>query len=146
METTDDLTGSYVLVNPDLYYDPVAKQGNIGILTFADTDNDEFYVSFGKDTALYAGDSLLVLKKPNAIDRDMMGNIKNLEKEHIKDLLRINMLAATGMPKDQKTALEMASANEVVRSYALESLEDKLAREQQVSANQNIEMSAGRGR
>ena len=144
METNEELMGSWVLVHPDLGFDAVERQGQMGIITYADVENDEFFVGFGKAMGLYAGDSLFTLRSSNDIYGSMMANVKNLEKDHIKDILRISMLVATNQPKDLKTAMEMAAKDEVVRSYSLISLEDKLGQQLAVSADQ--QMSAGRGR
>lgn len=144
MENNDELTGAWVLVHPDLYFDPVAKQGYTGLMTFADAEGDEFYVSFGKDTALYAGDSLMVLQKPQEVYGNLMANMKNLEKHDIKDLYQIGLWQASNQLKDQKAALELASANPNIRAHALITIEDKYSR--QVDRAEASEMNNARGR
>lgn len=65
MNQTDDLTGTLVLVHPELTEDPVNKQGQMGMIMFAETEKDDIYVTFGKnERALYSSDALLVFKNP----------------------------------------------------------------------------------
>ena len=144
METNDDVTGTLVLVHPELSDDPVQKQGQSGMITFADPGNDEFFVSFGKETALYSSDALLAFKQPNAIYDGLLANIKNLDKQEIKDLYRIGMLLDSRQPKDQKLAMDMVLANPKIREYTLQSLEEKLG--PMIGAEATHDISTSRGR
>jgi hypothetical protein len=68
MENNEDLTGTLVLVHPELKDDPVNKQGQTGMLLYLDTEKDDVYVTFGKgQQALYSSDALLVFKTPQEI-------------------------------------------------------------------------------
>lgn len=50
----DDLTGTLVLVNPDLKEAPVKRQGQTGMLLYENTEKDDMYVTLGKgEQALY---------------------------------------------------------------------------------------------
>lgn len=144
MEAIEDMTGALVLVHPELSEDPVNKQGQVGTITFSDPLNDEFFVSFGKETALYSSDALLAFKKPNAIYDDLLANIKNMDKQEIKDLYRIGMLLDSRQPKDQKLAMDMVLANPKIREYTLVSLKEKLG--PIIGAEATYDMSASRGR
>lgn len=146
MNVTDDLTGTQVVVNPNLSDDPVNKQGQSGTITFADPGADDFFVSFGKEQGLYASDALLVFRNPNDIYADLMANTKKLDKQEIKDLYRIGMLLDSGQSRDQKAALEMVLANPKVREYTLMSLEQKLGPLIGATEDQQQEMTAARGR
>jgi hypothetical protein len=68
MKPTDELTGTSVLVHPDFDDDPAQQQGQVGMITGADLENDDVYVSFGKgENARYSTNALLVFKPANVI-------------------------------------------------------------------------------
>lgn len=146
MSSMNDLTGTPVMIHPDLADDPVNKQGQIGLVTFANFSTDDIYVSFGKEQALYASDALLVFRNPNDIYRDLLTNAKSLATTDIKDLYRIGMLLDSGQSKDQKTAMELILANPTIRNYALMTLEDKLGPLLNAAEEQKPNLSASRGR
>jgi hypothetical protein len=55
----------YVLVNHQLTDDPVYRQGEIGVITAAILNTDEFFVGFDDgQVGLYSADALLLLKQP----------------------------------------------------------------------------------
>jgi hypothetical protein len=58
----------YVLVHPQLTEDPVSRQGQVGRLTQAVVNRDEYYVGFdGGEVGIYEGAALLMLKDADAI-------------------------------------------------------------------------------
>lgn len=123
----DELTGTLVLVHPQLPSDPAAKQGQIGIITSADLQRDDVFVSFGKgEQALYATDALMVLKHPDKLYRDLIANFKELEKNDFKTLFQINLLQQHGTSKQVKTAMELALGNEIVLKHAMHTLDAHL--------------------
>ena len=48
MNKHDELSGTFVLVHPDLINDPADKKNQIGIISTAELENDNVVVSFGK--------------------------------------------------------------------------------------------------
>ncbi|WP_183580298.1 hypothetical protein HDF18_13200 [Mucilaginibacter sp. X5P1] len=127
MNRTDDLTGSLVLVHPDLQDDPAKKQNQIGIITHADIENDNVIVSFGKgEQALYSTDALLTLKSANDIYRDLLNNNKDLDKSDFKALFQISLLQEYGTSGQNKSAIELAMKNDTLRNYSMVTLEDSL--------------------
>ncbi|WP_345948995.1 hypothetical protein ABDD95_19295 [Mucilaginibacter sp. PAMB04274] len=123
----DELTGTLVLVHPQLPSDPAKKQGQIGIITSADLGRDDVFVSFGKgEQALYATDALMVLKNPDRLYRDLIANFKELEKNDFKMLFQINLLQQHGNSKQVKTAMELALGNDIVLKHAMNTLDDHL--------------------
>jgi len=116
----DELTGTLVMVHPDLKGDPISKQGNIGVITTENFENDYVCVSFRTgEHGYYTHDALLVLKKSTTIYKDLLRNAKKLETAHFKILLRISLLVDSGLNKDKRAAMELAISNEIVRSYVL---------------------------
>jgi hypothetical protein len=145
METNEDLTGTRVLVHPELGDDPLQKRGQTGIITFADLARDDVYVTFGgPETGLYGSDALLVFKKPNDIYRDILTNTKDIPTPVLKDLYRVNMLLDSGRATDAKIAMEMAAASPGVAERAMLSLQEKFGLE--IGQTETAEMSQNRGR
>lgn len=127
MNNSDDLTGSLVLVHPDLQDDKANKQNQIGMITHADLQNDNIIVSFRNgEQALYSSDALLTLKPANDIYRALMTSHKNLEKADYKTLFQISLLQDHGSSGQTKTAMELAMKNDVIRNYSMVTLEDSL--------------------
>ena len=89
MNKYDELTGTLVLVNPDLPNDPAGMQNQIGIITDVEIENDSVYVSFGrKGQAVYATDALLIIRNHNFIDFNAPTDTVKIDMEDFQDLLR----------------------------------------------------------
>lgn len=137
MNQSDDLTGTMVLVHPELPEDPVNKQGQTGMIMFADLEKDDIYVTFGKnERALYGSDALLVFKKPNDIYKELMTNVRDIPVPDLKAIYRIGMLLDNGTSKDAKAAMQLAIDNPGVHSRAMETLQSKLGLNVQVAEQQ----------
>jgi len=131
MKQTDDLTGTYVLVHPELTFDPAFKQNQVGLVTGADLANDDVFVSFGKDgQARYSTDALLTLKPANDLYADVMAGYKEMGTTDYKTLLQITLLQQHGSLKDARAAIELAKDNPFVRDFSMETLENQLGLEQ----------------
>lgn len=127
MNETDELTGTLVLVHPDLPDDPVNKQGQMGMIMFAEPDKDDMYVTFGKnERALYSSDALLVFKKPNEIYKELMTNVRDIPVAELKALYRIGMLLDNGMSKGAKEAMQLAVENPGIIGKTMETLQTRL--------------------
>ncbi|GAC1310454.1 MAG: hypothetical protein NVSMB24_27730 [Mucilaginibacter sp.] len=117
----------YVLVNPRLTDDPVYRQGEIGVITAAILNTDEFFVGFDDgQVGLYSADALLLLKPPEGIYEYMHQNALKLSVDDFMNLKNIALLLDYGTPKDQRRAMEIAQKNPGVLSAALISLEESL--------------------
>ena len=137
----EDLTGTLVLVHPELTTDPAKRQGQIGMITSADLNNDVIRVGFGNTpVALYATDALLVLRPHNDLYRDLLTDVKQMEVQDFKTLLRVSMLLENGSPNQLKEALEMVMANKQTLEYGTVSLQDKMAlvMEKQIEVQQQV--------
>jgi hypothetical protein len=122
----EEYTGSYTLVHPDLADDPAQKQGQIGIITYAEPEQDNFYVSFGKSQpALYSADALLVLQKHQNIHANAVANFRELSTDDFRTLLKISLAQQSGQLNQLRHALEMAATNPVTREYSLVNLDQK---------------------
>jgi len=147
MNDAEDLTGTLVLVNPDLKDDPVNKQGQAGMLLYANTEKDDIYVTFGKgEQALYSSDALLVFKQPSDIYRQLMSESKEMSIPDFKALMRINMLLDHSRSKNMKEAMQLVAENPSVISRAMVSLQEKLGLEVSQDLAVDKELAYVRGR
>jgi hypothetical protein len=146
MNPNDELTGTQVLVHPELPDDPMQQQGRLGIITFTDLSSDEIFVSFGKEQGLYSSDALLVFRKPDDIYRDLLNHTREIDTKDIKDLYRIGMLLDSGRAPDQKAAMEMAAGNPAIHSYTFMTLQEKLGLSLGTAEAQQTDLVPSRGR
>ncbi|WP_345952949.1 hypothetical protein [Mucilaginibacter sp. PAMB04168] len=83
----------FVLVHPDLAEDPVCRQGQIGLLTYAVINRDDFYVGFeDEEVGVYNASALLILKDADAIFRYADTNRDFLTEYEQNALLSIGLL------------------------------------------------------
>lgn len=136
MNKHDELSGTLVLVHPQLLTDPAEKKNQIGIIASAEIENDNVVVSFGsKGQALFSADALLVLKKPGSIHFDTLRDHLKMNTPDFKDLLRVGMLANSNLTKDHRQAIEISRDNPVVLEYSMASLEEELGLKQDYSVS-----------
>jgi hypothetical protein len=136
MNKHDELSGTLVLVHPQLLTDPAEKKNQIGIIASAEIENDNVIVSFGNDgQALFSADALLVLKKPASIHFDTMQDHLEMNTQNFKDLLRVGMLANSNSTKDHRQAIEISRDNPAVLAYSMASLEEELGLKQDYSVS-----------
>ena len=134
MNKHDELSGTFVLVHPQLLTDPAEKKNKIGIIASAELENDNVVVSFGSEgQALFSADALLVLKKPGSIHFDTMQNHLKMNTDDFKNLLRVGMLANSNLTKDRRQAIEISRDNPAVLAYSMASLEVELGLKQDYS-------------
>jgi len=106
----------YLLVHPDLKDDPVNKQGEIGFITAAILNTDEFYVGFDDhEVGFYSADALLTFNEPGKIYDFMQKNVLTLSVDDFKDLKSIALLLDHGTEKHIRTAMELVKRNDSIR-------------------------------
>jgi hypothetical protein len=121
----------FVLVHPQLKDDPVARQGQIGFITAAILNSDEFYVGFDdKEVGLYAADALLVFKPAEQIYQNLKLHVMQMAPATFKDLKSIALLLDYGTVLQQRKAMEIAQKNPDVISSGMVSLEESLGLDQ----------------
>ncbi|WDF77037.1 hypothetical protein PQ469_24445 [Mucilaginibacter sp. KACC 22773] len=132
-ETNEVQLPDYLLVHPELKDDPVNKQGQIGIITAAILNTDEFFVGFDdKEVGLYSADALLTFKEPGEIYDFMHKNALTLSVDTFKDLKSIALLLDYGTKQHQRTALEMVQKDPELLTAALITLEKSLGLDQAI--------------
>jgi hypothetical protein len=117
----------FVMVHPKLKDDPVAKQGQIGFITAAILNTDDFYVGFEDgEVGLYSADALLTFKPPDDIYDGIKRDVMQLLPATFKDLKNIALLLDYGTEIQHRKAMEIAQKNPAVMANAMESLEQIL--------------------
>jgi hypothetical protein len=106
----------FLLVHPDLKDDPVNKQGEIGFITAAILNTDEFYVGFDDhEVGFYGANALLTFKQSGDIYDFMHQNALTLSVDDFKDLKNIALLLDHGTEKHVRTAMELVQKNDSIR-------------------------------
>lgn len=117
----------FVMVHPQLKEDPANKQGEIGVITAAILNTDEFFVGFDdKEVGLYSADALLTFIPTEEIYMNLKRDAIRLDTATFQDLKNIALLLDYGTPKQHRTAMEIAKKNPAVIATALVPLEESL--------------------
>ncbi|MEB0249897.1 hypothetical protein QN344_07100 [Mucilaginibacter sp. 5B2] len=128
MKPTDDLTGTSILVHPEFDDDPAQKKGQVGIVTSADLENDDIYVSFGKgENARYSSNALLVFKPANVIYTLLMNDARKASQADFKVLFQVNLMQQHGTTQTIRNAMYMVKDNPVVREFSMDTLKNQLS-------------------
>lgn len=131
MNEVDGLKGTLVLVHPGLTDDPAMKQNTIGLITTADIQNDDIFVSFsGSKPALYSGNALLILKPQEEVHQHLADNAYTLALPDLIALTKLDLILHYASPGYLKTAFELAQKNPNIHLFSLDTLNDRLNRAQ----------------
>lgn len=124
----EELTGTVVLVNPALPYDPARRQGQLGVIATSDLSLDEILVGFGTGpVSVYSPDALLVLKPHHQLYQNILTNVRELDVTDFKNLLKISMLIQdTPEPKQLREALELSVSSQTTMAFSTFPLNEKL--------------------
>jgi hypothetical protein len=126
---TEDLKGTPVLVHPELAHDPAGKQNQIGVISHTDLVNDDVFVSFGYETALYATDALLMLLPQLEIYQYTNEMAFELALPDLKALTQIELLLRYGTAITHETALQLARDNKNIQPFCLDTLQNQLQKD-----------------
>jgi len=133
MNQTDELTGTLVLVHPDLTKDPAGRPGEPGVITGLDQHGDNAYVSFGKSGQLMYGLDALLVPRPRAeIQETLSRHGSELSLADHTALFRIALLQDYNPSSANiKTAFSLALQSETVRKYGMQSVQEALNLQQE---------------
>ena len=123
---TDDLKGTPVLVHPELSYDPAGKQNQVGLISKADLMNDDVFVSFNGDLALYPAEALFVLLPPEEIHQNLADIAYETPFAELKPLTQIDLFLRYGSTGKELTAMHLARDNPAIRPLCLDTLQNQL--------------------
>lgn len=118
----------YVLVHPGLAEDPVGRQGQVGLLTFAVINQDEFYVGFeDEEVGVYDAAAILILKDADSIFQYAEAHQHSLTEYEQNALFNIGMLEVYAEDsRYQKEALMIALQYPRLNDAVLLSIEARL--------------------
>lgn len=122
----DELKGTIVLIHPDLPNDPANRQNQIGRISHADLMNDDIFVNFEGEQALYASDALLVLRSNEEIHQNLADMAYETPFRTLKALTQIDLFLRYGGEKKDMKAMEIARLNPDVQHHCLETLAGQL--------------------
>ena len=123
---TDDLKGTPVLVHPELSYDPAGKQNQVGIIREADLMNDDVFVSFNGELALYPAEALFVLLPNEEIHQNLADIAYETPFAQLKPLTQIDLFLRYGSPGKELTAMHLARDNPAIRPLCLDTLQNQI--------------------
>jgi hypothetical protein len=123
---TDDLKGTPVLVHPELSYDPAGKQNQVGVISKADLMNDDVFVSFNGELALYPAEALFVLLPNEEIHQNLADIAYETPFAELKPLTQIDLFLRYGSPGKELTAMHLARDNPAIRPLCLDTLQNQL--------------------
>jgi hypothetical protein len=139
----DELINKSVMVNPLLTDDPVRMQGQVGIITYINRENDDVHVQFPNDTkGIYSTNALLSLLPKEMVLANVQTELTALDPKEIRILLEIYRLQKSGQPADMEHGLRWGIAFENARHNSMISLQDFIAQ----GLYDNIELQTSRGR
>jgi len=124
--TNNEILGTLVLVHPGLENHPAGREGDIGIVAYVDSPQNEVYLRFPDEAeGVYPSDALFMLKDREQLFPDASaGSGMNLD--NYKDLFKISTLQQMGRGRDLFSALEIARDNPAIWPSSLVSVEESL--------------------
>ena len=123
---TDDLKGTPVLVHPELTYDPAGKQNQVGVISKADLMNDDVFVSFNGELALYPAEALFVLLPNEEIHQNLADIAYETPFAELKALTQIDLFLRYGSTGKELTAMHLARDNPAIRPLCLDTLQNQI--------------------
>ena len=129
------MIGTLVLVHPNLTNDPAGKQGQVGIITDANLQDETIEVRFGKNgKGVYGTDALLLLRPSEQLKETLEQHKHDLPENDYKALFNISLLQEFKQSTSNiKSAMSLALQSETVRNLSMETLEDRLKLQQHQS-------------
>jgi hypothetical protein len=114
------LAGTLVLVKPDLENDPGAKLGQIGVLTLAFSEKEN-YVRFPEGGESYfPAEQVMMLKDKQEVFTDMTNNGSSMPLDDFKAMYKITLLQDRGTSQALYSALAIANDNPGVQEKVLQ--------------------------
>jgi len=123
---THDLKGTPVLVHPELSYDPAGRQNQVGIIREADLMNDDVFVSFNGELALYPAEALFVLLPNEEIHQNLADIAYETPFAELKALTQIDLFLRYGSTGKELTAMHLARDNPAIRPLCLDTLQNQI--------------------
>ena len=114
------------MVHPELSYDPAGRQNQVGIIREADLMNDDVFVSFNGELALYPAEALFVLLPNEEIHQNLADIAYETPFAELKPLTQIDLFLRYGSPGKELTAMHLARDNPAIRPLCLDTLQNRI--------------------
>lgn len=124
-----NLTGTLVLVQPDLELDPNMKKGMIGVLTYARSETENYVRFPGAGEAFYPAGQVMMLKDKQQVFEDLTHNGSSMPLDDFKAMYKIMLLQDRGTSQALYSALAIANDNPGIQEKVLESISPEQKRE-----------------
>jgi len=116
------LAGTLVLVKPDLEIDPDGKRGQIGVLTYARSETEN-YVRFAEGgEAFYPAAQVMMLKDKRDIFNDLTSNGSSMPLHDFKAMYKIMLLQDRGTSQALYAALAIVNDRPHLQEKVLDSI------------------------
>lgn len=120
MEINGSLAGTLVLVQPDVGNDPEMKKGQIGVLTYARSETEN-YVRFPEGgEAYYPAGQVMMLKDKQQVFNDLTNNGSAMPLDDFKAMYKIMLLQDRGTSQALYSALAIANDHPGVQEKVLD--------------------------
>ena len=117
-----NLAGTLVLVRPGLENEPGAKRGQIGVLTLAFSEKEN-YVRFPEGgEAYYPAEQVMMLKDKQEVFNDLTNIGSSMPLDDFKAMYKIMLLQDRGTSQALYSALAIAKDNPGVQEKVLQSI------------------------
>ncbi|HTI58951.1 hypothetical protein [Mucilaginibacter sp.] len=124
-----NLTGTLVLVQPDLELNPDMKKGMIGVLTYARSETENYVRFPGAGEAFYPAGQVMMLKDKQQVFEDLTHNGSSMPLDDFKAMYKIMLLQDRGTSQALYAALAIANDNPGIQEKVLESISPEQKRE-----------------
>lgn len=124
-----NLTGTLVLVQPDLELNPNIKKGMIGVLTYARSETENYVRFPGAGEAFYPAGQVMMLKDKQRVFEDLTHNGSSMPLDDFKAMYKIMLLQDRGTSQALYSALAIANDNPGIQEKVLESISPEQKRE-----------------
>ncbi len=124
-----NLTGTLVLVQPDLELNPDMKKGMIGVLTYARSETENYVRFPGAGEAFYPAGQVMILKDKQQVFEDLTHNGSSMPLDDFKAMYKIMLLQDRGTSQALYAALAIANDNPGIQEKVLESISPEQKRE-----------------
>ncbi len=129
MNEQTELTGTVVLVHPNLLNDPFDKKNQVGVIISADLENDDVMVGFSdKSEGLFSTDALLVLKDVADIRRAAGYDFTLMPREDYYDIMEVCVMAELSGYSGRRMAVELSRESPMAQEYTMQRLDEALGR------------------
>lgn len=123
----DELRGTLVFVHPELPYDPLNKQNQVGFICEANIRLDDIYVDFKDKIGLYSSDALMVLLPVEQIHQNLAELNYLTDFDDLKKLTTIDLFTRYGSKAKQFEAMQIARDHPNIQHLCLDTLQNQIA-------------------